>query len=188
MKLFLFYVSSTIHFQSGTILQNVLTLDKESIVRYTRMDAFQSRNQYVKAIRDFTIKTSQGESMPDRVNVFSAKYLPAMHQLLKWSTELAHLNRIAAGLHYVECDIGNITYQDIQHMLSLHKVRDVKFAVEQEMNWCNSAKLVPKSVTTYPPDTTTNKFKALLWNTPSAYDLTGQNMTPNALAELCCKR
>ena len=57
---------------------------------------FKVGNQYIKAVRDSVIKKSGSDTLKNRTDVFSLKYLPAKHQLIQWSTELAYMNRIAA--------------------------------------------------------------------------------------------
>lgn len=81
-----------------------------------------------------------------------------------------------------------MTYETIGNFLSLHTVRDVKLAVEQEINWFNESKLIPRSVVSRPTNAAINAFKSLIWYHPNLEEIPFYHATPNILAQLCCTR
>ncbi|XP_065648316.1 uncharacterized protein LOC136077923 [Hydra vulgaris] len=114
--------------------------------------------------------------------------LPPKHQLMRWSTELSLRNNIASGIHYIECNLGKFLYESVQHLIALHRVQEIKLAVDQELTWFNSIKLVPKSIGIFPPQNLIEKFKEVLFRKPASTEISEYGMNPNTLAELCCTR
>ena len=122
-----------------------MVFDEASINQYSRRQAFEGKDQYVKQVNHQHLKTTTGGI--ERKDAFNLKSIPAKHQLIKWSTELSTMHRLAAGNNYFECDSGNVNYIDVKNLLSLHNILEIKRAVSQEISWFNSPKLAPKSIT-----------------------------------------
>ena len=88
----------------------------------------------------------------------------------------------------MECDVGNLMYEDINNLMLLHSPSGIKSFVEQELNWFNFPKLQPyciKSENT-PNHDSISHFKSLLWDFQNNLDVDGMNMSPGHLAKLCC--
>ena len=88
----------------------------------------------------------------------------------------------------MECDVGNLMYEDINNLMLLHS-SSIKSFVEQELNWLNSPKLQPyciKSENTHNHDSI-SLFKRL-WDFKNNLNVDGMNMLPGHLAKLCCSR
>ncbi|XP_047143492.1 uncharacterized protein LOC124817450 [Hydra vulgaris] len=171
----------------ASLSQNKITLAKHTISDYTRKYAYESRKQFTKVIEEYSIKTNQF-LIDESIDVFSLNSIPPKNQLIKWSNELLLRKKIAFGFHFVECKLGIFTYESIQHMITLHRTQEIKLAVEQEIIWLNSSKLLPKSINTYPPEYLTDKFKDVLFGKPANREISDYGMTLNTLAELCCSR
>ena len=142
-----------------------MVFDEASINQYSRRQAFEGKDQYVKQVNHQQLKTTTG--CIDRTDVFNLKSIPAKHQLVKWSSELSKMNRLAVGNHYFECDSGNVNYIDVKNLLSLHNILEIKRAVSQEISWFNSHKLAPKNISLLPNKI--NKFKNMIMESPSLF-------------------
>nr|XP_047135234.1 uncharacterized protein LOC124812496 [Hydra vulgaris] len=172
---------------SASLSSNKLKLNHLTINNYNRQFAYESQKQFIKSVQDYSIKTSQ--SPVDITNdVFSLKSLLPKHQLMKWSTELSMRNNIASGIHYIECNLGKFMYESVQLLIALHRVQEMKLAVDQELTWFNSPKLVPKSISIFPSQNLIEKFKEVLFKRPANNEISEYGMSPNTLAELCCAR
>ncbi|XP_065651622.1 uncharacterized protein LOC136079588 [Hydra vulgaris] len=172
---------------SASLSSNKLKLNHLTINNYNRHNAYESQKQFIKSVQDYSIKTSQSPvDITD--DVFSLKSLPPKHQLMKWSTELSMRNNIASGIHYIECNLGKFMYKSVQHLIALHRVQEMKLAVDQELTWFNSPKLVPKSISIFPSQNLIEKFKEVLFRRPANKEISEYGMNPNTLAELCCAR
>ncbi len=178
--------SSFFFYQQNTILQNSLTLNNILIKSYTRRQALESRHQYVRSVRNECIRVA--DTIRKSVNPFTSSSLPSRHQLIRWSHELAKRGRIQAGLHYVETELGIIGYNEVNHYLSLHTVKEVKASVEQEIAWFNEPKLAPRTVFAHPSNVSINCFKSLIWGNPNLTRLPAYDVYPGVLAQLCFKR
>ncbi|XP_065659392.1 uncharacterized protein LOC136083711 [Hydra vulgaris] len=172
---------------SASLSSNKLKLNHLTINNYNRHNACESQKQFIKSVQDYSIKTRQSPvDITD--DVFSLKSLPPKHQLMKWSTELSMRNNIASGIHYIECNLGKFMYESVQHLIALHRVQEMKLAVDQELTWFNSPKLVPKSISIFPSQNLIEKFKEVLLRRPANKEISEYVMNPNTLAELCCAR
>eukprot|EP00795_Rhopilema_esculentum_P016104 gene16104-7458_t len=74
------------------------------------------------------------------------------------------MGRIATGFYYVDTEIGPIGYGQANHFLSLHTVKGVKAAVEQEIACFNSPKLAPRSMSVHLSTVAINCLNSLIWN------------------------
>ena len=166
--------------------QNYLVFNESLIKSYTRVQALKSRNEYIRPVRSFYVRRS--EEKKRAINPFTLKCIPPKTQLISWSNELAKLNNLASGRYYLECELGNLSYKGVNTLLSLHTAKEVKPSVEQEINWFNAPKLVPRSVASQPPTTAINCFKSLIRNHPNLQDIPGYGLKPGVLAQLCNTR
>ena len=169
--------------QDGSVRQNK-TLDQQTLQSYSRYLAFQSRNSNIRYLRNSSFERT--DTLESTVDPFRSRFLPPKHQLISWQTVLSRRNEIEASVHYVHSEIGNLTYETIGHFLSLHTARDVKLAVEQEINWFNESKLIPRSVVSRPSNAAINAFKSLIWYHPNLEEIPFYRATPSILAQLCC--
>ena len=170
----------------NTVLQNTITFDATRIKTYTTRQALESRHQYVRAVRNESIQRTNG--VKRTINPFSSASLPSRSQLIRWSSELSKRGRIATGFYHVDTEIGPIGYGQANHFLSLHTVKGVKAAVEQEIAWFNSPKLAPRSVSVHPSTVAINCFKSLIWNNANLSTLPDYRVYPGILAQLCYNR
>ena len=161
-------------------------MDATRIKTYTRKQALESRHQFVRAVRNESIQHTN--CVKKAANPFSSASLLSRSQLTRWSSELSKRGRIAAGFHYVDTELGPIGYTQANQFLSLHTVKDVKAAVEQEIMWFNSPKLAPRSVSVHPSTIAINCFKSLIWNNPNLSTLPEYGVYLGILAQLCCNR
>lgn len=150
------------------------------------MQALKSKNQYIRPVRNFYVRRS--DERQRAINPFTLKCIPPKNQLISWSNELAKLNNLASGRYYLECELGNLSYKEVNTLLSLHTAKEVKPSVEQEINWFNAPKLVPRSVASQPPTAAINCFKSLIWNNPNLKEIPGYGLKPSTLAQLCNTR
>ena len=171
-----------------SLLKNYLTFNSVSVQNISRKDCFISKTPYTKACRDIAFKKIPDAGIGARTNVFDLKCIPSNKQLTQWSTELARRHRISSTEFYVECDIGNLTYEDINLLKLLRSASQYKDAFSQELAWFNSAPLRPYSIKpeNLPNEDSISRFKKLLWEYPANLDLTDHNigMSPNTLGNL----
>ena len=169
--------------------QNTLLFNDDLLKIYTRKQAYEAREQYIRPVKHFELKKSLNTELLDqRPNIFKLKSIPSKQQLIKWSNELAGIRRIASGDYFIDCDLGSLFYDDVSNLCSMHNVLTLKAAVSQEVHWFNEPKLIPRSIEIKPLESDVAKFKKFLWDEPVFTELKGLNMSPNTIAELIGKR
>lgn len=82
----------------------------------------------------------------------------------------------------------NAKKKSVSNLLSMHNIMDIKIDVGREIAWFNQTKLKPEKVPVYPDNDCLFEFKRMLWNSPVGLDIPKLSMSPNTLAQLCCKR
>ena len=116
-----------------------------------------------------------------KTDPFKLQGIPPMSQLLKISNELSGKNRIQEGYHYVDFQYDTLLYEDIQNLQALHKISDIKDAVDQEMAWFNTTGLKPRNAE--PPSVDSiQRFQNLIWDSPATRNVTNYNMLPGTIA------
>ncbi|XP_066928656.1 uncharacterized protein [Clytia hemisphaerica] len=165
--------------------KNSFLFNKENIQNYTRKNAYESKDIYTKRSRFSCVEKLQPGR--EKNNIFSLKCIPEDSELVKWSEDLGKHKRLAAGNYVINYDRGLLDYDDVGHLLTLHRIQTIKRAVGQEIAWLNKTKVKPKNINEVIQDDVFAKFKNLLWCTPPA-DLPGIPMSPSILSELCGKR
>ena len=173
----------------GNLLKKSLKFDSITIRSFTRKDCYISKNHFVKSCHHFQ-RNKLPASGCTRTDIFDLKHIPSKTQLTQWPSELATIRRITNDEYYMECDVGNLMYEDINNLMLLHSSSSIKSFVEQELNWFNSPKLQHyciKSENT-PNQDSISHFKRLLWDFQNNLDVDGMNMSPGHLAKLCCNR
>ena len=78
--------------------------------------------------------------------------------------------------------------EGLQDMLRLHKAREIKSAVAQEMEWFSTGHLTPGNIKTTPPQASFSEFQSMLYN--PRYDAIDPStgMSSEELSKLCCRR
>lgn len=169
--------------------QNTLVFNNELLKTYTRKQAYEAREQYIRPVKLFEVKKKVSiEVLDQRPDIFKLKSIPSKQQLVKWSNELAGIRRIAAGDYFIDCDLGSLLYEDVSNLSSMHNVLTLKAAVSQEVHWFNEPKLIPRNIEITPLENDIAKFKQFLWDEPVFEELKDLNMSPNTIAELIGKR
>lgn len=116
-------------------------------------------------------------------------FIPPQEILLGWKAELDQANRADARCaFYIECEFGLYNVAIINAALQLHKAKEIRRAVTQELDWLSETCRKPISVDSVPSRVLLNNFRSKIHNSPYSRVLGAIGMTPEELAQLCGER
>ena len=110
-----------------------------------------------------------------------------MTTLHAWEGELQHIRRLSSGNHVVSCELGVFDLKTVLNCKSIHKIKSIKEAVRQEIDWFNEEALRPRTIKSISP-VALNCFKSMVFYNPYCTDVKGSCMSPEELSRLCCRR
>lgn len=92
------------------------------------------------------------------------------------------------GHFYIETRDGRYNMETVDQMLILLKARDIRRAVERELEWFAGSINIPKSIRKYPNSDSLSKFQDLVFHQKWDKELVGYGLSGDELAGICCKR
>ena len=92
------------------------------------------------------------------------------------------------GHFYIETRDGRYNMETVDQMLILLKARDIRYAVEKELEWFAGSLNIPKSIRKYPNSDSLRKFQDLVFHQKWDQELVGYGMSGDELAAICCNR
>lgn len=113
-------------------------------------------------------------------------HIPPQDILLSWRSELAKARLTAKGLYYVECEFGRYNIEVINAALQLHKAREIRREVAQELDWFSESCRTPTTVNSTPSRVVINNFRSKIHCHSYAALLPPFNIAPKELKQLCC--
>ena len=107
---------------------------------------------------------------------------------MQWKNQLQAYDKATNKYVCVENAGRQFNLEGLQDMLRLHKAREIKSAVAQEMEWFSTGHLTPGNIKTTPPQASFSGFQSMLYN--PRYDAIDPStgMSSEELSKLCCRR
>ncbi len=106
-------------------------------------------------------------------------FIPPQEILVAWKAELDQAKRANARCSfYMECEFGLYTIPIINAAMQLHKAKEIRRAVTQEIDWLSGTCRIPTSVDSVPSVVLLNDFHSKIHNSSFMKVLPGIDMTP----------
>ena len=115
-------------------------------------------------------------------------FIPPSETLLSWKSQLQQARNLSTGFFYIESDFGLYDLWITTAAEQLHKAREIRRSVKEELDWFSETCRVPSVVDSVPSRPTLNSFRSKIHNRPYNVQIPSLRMTPCELAQVCGKR
>eukprot|EP00112_Aurelia_sp_Birch-Aquarium-sp1_P008138 Seg1893.5 transcript_id=Seg1893.5/GoldUCD/mRNA.D3Y31 product="hypothetical protein" protein_id=Seg1893.5/GoldUCD/D3Y31 len=115
-------------------------------------------------------------------------FIPPKETLLSWKSQLQRARNLSTGFFYIESDFGLYDLWITNAAEQLHKAREIRKSVKEELDWFSETCRVPNVVDSVPSRPTLNSFRSKIHNRPYNVEIASLRMTPSELAQVCGKR
>ena len=163
---------------------NYKSFSAEQLKCFTRLQAFECKVPKTKRPRRQDLNRyhiTQAITSP-----CNHHHIPPQDILLSWRSELAKARLTAKGYYYVECEFGRYNVEVINAALQLHKAREIRREVAQEIDWFSESCRTPTTVDSIPSRVVINNFRSKIHCHSYTALLTPFNIAPKELRQLCC--
>eukprot|EP00112_Aurelia_sp_Birch-Aquarium-sp1_P025112 Seg820.2 transcript_id=Seg820.2/GoldUCD/mRNA.D3Y31 product="hypothetical protein" protein_id=Seg820.2/GoldUCD/D3Y31 len=168
------------------VTKNQRLLSTEQLKSFTRIEAFQCKiPKTQKPKREALNRYGVAQKTVTPCQHFA---IPPTDVLLSWKHEITKLLNMARGFVYMECEFGLYKLWTCNAALQLHKAREIRHAVTQEIDWFSEACRLPSSVESTPTRVVLNNFRSKIHNHAYSAVLPEFGTTPGELSQLCCDR
>ncbi|XP_072048500.1 uncharacterized protein [Amphiura filiformis] len=124
-------------------------------------------------------------------NIFNKSTIPSYSVLQLWKSQLQQHSEDSSQdgqYYYIEVRDCRYDMECIDQMLALHKARDIRSAVEKELEWFAGQLIMPKSVLRCPSSDSLKKFQHLVFHQKWDEELNNYGMSGEELVKICCDR
>lgn len=168
------------------VINEGVELSTVQLQSFTRLAAFTCKIPPTRTPKNVTTKRHPS---PYPVETPSKhRCIPPEATLFAWKAELQMLNRMSRSSYTVECEFGSYNLSIVDAAMQLHRAREIRAMVEQEIDWFAESFKSPASVHAIPPRTSLNAFRSSIHNHRYSQILRDFEMDPQELSRLCCNR
>ena len=159
--------------------------DSLSINSYTRKFAFSKLFPKIRQVNENEIRFDESWATINYIDVFSAKFLPPLSDLLMWRSRLSDsVTETINGKPYVHSDVGKFSQSGIEDAIKILNAKSIRDCVGQEVNWFRHPPKLPRSVGRHPSASSIEKFKAMIFDQPLDKFVGELSMTPEESSRL----
>ena len=168
------------------VRSNHLSLRLEQLTSFTRLNAYECKVPRTKRPTKETLRR-YGVAQAN-VSPCDHFFIPPQDVLMSWKTQLQRAKDTAIGFHYIECEFGRYSVFTANGALQLHRAREIRKAVSQELDWFSESCRIPSNVSAVPSRVILNTFRSKIHHHSYSAVLPEFGMTPEELSRLCCQR
>lgn len=168
------------------VRSNHLSLRFEQLTSFTRLNAYECKVPKTKRPAKETLRrygVAQANTSP-----CDHFFIPPQDVLMSWKMQLQRAKDMAVGFYYIECEFGRYSIFTANGALQLHRAREIRKAVSQELDWLSESCRSPPNVSAVPSRVVLNTFRSKIHNHSYSAVLPEFGMTPEELSRLCCQR
>ncbi|XP_072045523.1 uncharacterized protein [Amphiura filiformis] len=165
-------------------------MDDQTMESCSRIDSLRFRLPGVSKVKNGNIVICEDDEGKHMTSVFQQSEIPDQQTLTSWQDQLMEsVDTIPTGRKaYVEADEVRYDIDAIGSAFNLHRVRNTKSDVEEELEWFEGYQVKPLADMKMPNRKSFRLFRNLIHGHKHDTILKNYNMDAQELSQICCNR